>query len=340
MSKHNVNPQDYGWQYTGQNTNSRVEFYQRDGAKMDYYPTTGEAPSPQVSMIPRMGCWDARKERRTRGANSNVGSDHVLPQSPQARLNCAPPLSAGTVKTSMEHPTQGKTQMFRRDLNVRHSRGTARTPVSKRPRNTACTAFLHSWCSASNFHVTRRHCTVLEKSLKSTTARLASASCPPHRESVSTWPVPLQDADFARVCENPRSHTGAGRLRQLAPHARPHPTHRGSPHPPGTDAIHTPLAMPTPSILEHPNTHTHRHVRVSASSYRHVQYSVEAKDTIRDLRICHTHATPHPSICMSLHTCTHTPPPPPPPRGAHLYVHSSSIVRCGVWGMGVCGVYT
>ena len=53
-----------GWQQTGHNTQSRVEFYTRpDGVKMDYYPTTG------------------------------------------------------TVKTSLQHPTQGATQMFRRDLS-------------------------------------------------------------------------------------------------------------------------------------------------------------------------------------------------------------------------------
>jgi hypothetical protein len=40
MSK--PNPQDYGWQYQGRNEQSRVEFYQRDGVKMDYYYTTGK----------------------------------------------------------------------------------------------------------------------------------------------------------------------------------------------------------------------------------------------------------------------------------------------------------
>ncbi|BDA50686.1 hypothetical protein COCOBI_16-3620 [Coccomyxa sp. Obi] len=63
-AKHNVNPADYGWTYQGSNAQSRVEYWQNDqGAKMDYYPTTG------------------------------------------------------TVKTSMEHPYAGKTQMFRRDLS-------------------------------------------------------------------------------------------------------------------------------------------------------------------------------------------------------------------------------
>ncbi|KAK9807409.1 hypothetical protein WJX73_001632 [Symbiochloris irregularis] len=62
---HQANPSDYGWQYQGSNAQSRVEFYQHptNGAKLDYYPTTG------------------------------------------------------TVKTSLDHPTQGKTQMFRRDLD-------------------------------------------------------------------------------------------------------------------------------------------------------------------------------------------------------------------------------
>ncbi|GMH34316.1 hypothetical protein BSKO_02150 [Bryopsis sp. KO-2023] len=63
MSKHNANPQDYGWTYQGSNQQSRVDFYERDGVKMDYYPTTG------------------------------------------------------TTKTSMDHPTQGNTQMFRRNLD-------------------------------------------------------------------------------------------------------------------------------------------------------------------------------------------------------------------------------
>lgn len=60
---HKADPQDHGWQYQGNNKQSRVEFYERDNVKMDYYPTTG------------------------------------------------------TVKTSMDHPSQGHTQMFRRDLD-------------------------------------------------------------------------------------------------------------------------------------------------------------------------------------------------------------------------------
>lgn len=63
MSKHNVNPQDYGWKYQGSNETSKVDFYQRGDVKMDYYHSTG------------------------------------------------------TVKTSMQHPAQGNTQMFRRNLN-------------------------------------------------------------------------------------------------------------------------------------------------------------------------------------------------------------------------------
>ena len=40
--KHNVNPADHGWTYQGSNAQSRVEYWQNDqGAKMDYYPTTG-----------------------------------------------------------------------------------------------------------------------------------------------------------------------------------------------------------------------------------------------------------------------------------------------------------
>ncbi|CAL5229430.1 g12752 [Coccomyxa viridis] len=60
---HKANPADAGWTYQGSNAQSRVDFYEKDGCKMDYYPTTG------------------------------------------------------TVKTSMSHPTQGNTQMFRRDLD-------------------------------------------------------------------------------------------------------------------------------------------------------------------------------------------------------------------------------
>ena len=50
------------WTYQGSNAQSRVDYWQKDGVKLDYYPTTG------------------------------------------------------TAKTSMDHPSQGKTQMFRRDL--------------------------------------------------------------------------------------------------------------------------------------------------------------------------------------------------------------------------------
>ncbi|KAF6262494.1 hypothetical protein COO60DRAFT_1293389 [Scenedesmus sp. NREL 46B-D3] len=60
---HNANPAQYGWTYQGSNQASKVEFYEKDGVKMDYYYTTG------------------------------------------------------TMKTSMDHPNQGKTQMFRRHLD-------------------------------------------------------------------------------------------------------------------------------------------------------------------------------------------------------------------------------
>ncbi|CAK0787217.1 hypothetical protein CVIRNUC_010433 [Coccomyxa viridis] len=60
---HDVNPANAGWTYQGGNAQSRVEYWAKDGCKMDYYPTTG------------------------------------------------------TVKTSMDHPSQGKTQMFRRGLD-------------------------------------------------------------------------------------------------------------------------------------------------------------------------------------------------------------------------------
>jgi hypothetical protein len=41
MSHHKTNPVDHGWTYKGGNSQSRVEFYERNGVKMDYYPTTG-----------------------------------------------------------------------------------------------------------------------------------------------------------------------------------------------------------------------------------------------------------------------------------------------------------
>jgi len=39
-SSHRVEPTDYGWTYQGCNEGAKVEYYQRDGVKMDYYPTT------------------------------------------------------------------------------------------------------------------------------------------------------------------------------------------------------------------------------------------------------------------------------------------------------------
>ena len=38
---HKSNPADAGWTYQGSNAQSRVDFYEKDGCKMDYYPTTG-----------------------------------------------------------------------------------------------------------------------------------------------------------------------------------------------------------------------------------------------------------------------------------------------------------
>ncbi|KAA6425571.1 MAG: hypothetical protein FRX49_04468 [Trebouxia sp. A1-2] len=60
----NYDPAADGWTHTGSNDKSRVDFYERDNTRMDYYPTTG------------------------------------------------------TVKTSMNHPAQGPTQMFRRGLDA------------------------------------------------------------------------------------------------------------------------------------------------------------------------------------------------------------------------------
>eukprot|EP00884_Botryococcus_braunii_P019372 jgi/Botrbrau1/6118/Bobra.331_2s0013.1 len=76
MSHHKANPSDYGWTYQGSNEQSRVDFYQRDGVKMDYYYTTG------------------------------------------------------TTKTSMNHPTQGNTQMFRQNLSEQAFRDVCNNPRS------------------------------------------------------------------------------------------------------------------------------------------------------------------------------------------------------------------
>jgi hypothetical protein len=96
MSKHYANPQDYGWQYQGYNAQSRVAFYSNnEGVKMDYY----YSDRPQFcALLPApLTC---------RHALAGPHGD-VLPS----------PAATGTVKTSMDHPTAGKTQMFRRDLD-------------------------------------------------------------------------------------------------------------------------------------------------------------------------------------------------------------------------------
>ena len=38
---HNGIPANAGWTYQGGNAQSRVEYWAKDGCKMDYYPTTG-----------------------------------------------------------------------------------------------------------------------------------------------------------------------------------------------------------------------------------------------------------------------------------------------------------
>lgn len=40
-SVHSSKPTEHGWTYTGSNQTSRVEFYEKDNVRMDYYPTTG-----------------------------------------------------------------------------------------------------------------------------------------------------------------------------------------------------------------------------------------------------------------------------------------------------------
>ena len=37
---HGNDPSNSGWTHTGSNANSRVDFYEKDGTHMDYYPTT------------------------------------------------------------------------------------------------------------------------------------------------------------------------------------------------------------------------------------------------------------------------------------------------------------
>lgn len=37
---HSYNPSSDGWTHTGSNIASRVDFYEKGGARMDYYPTT------------------------------------------------------------------------------------------------------------------------------------------------------------------------------------------------------------------------------------------------------------------------------------------------------------
>jgi hypothetical protein len=44
----NRNPSDHGWQQTGENTDSRVRFYEKDNVKMDYYYTTGTVKTSMV----------------------------------------------------------------------------------------------------------------------------------------------------------------------------------------------------------------------------------------------------------------------------------------------------
>lgn len=48
MSKHTPNPQDFGWKPTGANEQSKVAFYEKEGVKMDYYPSTGETHAIQA----------------------------------------------------------------------------------------------------------------------------------------------------------------------------------------------------------------------------------------------------------------------------------------------------
>lgn len=99
---HQTKPSQHGWTKTGENATSRVEFYQKDNVKMDYYPTTGKRfiVSPWPSAITL---------RETFFYTTNAHSKKA-----KLLMLFAP---IGTVKTSMNHPSQGSTQMFRRDLS-------------------------------------------------------------------------------------------------------------------------------------------------------------------------------------------------------------------------------
>ncbi len=86
----NYNPAANGWTHTGSNDNSRVDFYEKGNTRMDYYPTTVRG------FIKHRLCL-------------------LLSMSPQLKKKrCL----QGTVKTSMNHPAQGPTQMFRRGLDA------------------------------------------------------------------------------------------------------------------------------------------------------------------------------------------------------------------------------
>jgi len=55
--RHNVHPVNAGWTYKGSNAQSRVDFYEKDGCRMDYYPTTGIARVLHLQHLQRSLSW-------------------------------------------------------------------------------------------------------------------------------------------------------------------------------------------------------------------------------------------------------------------------------------------
>jgi hypothetical protein len=174
---HNPNPAQYGWNYQGSNQASKVEFYEKDGVKMDYYYTTGKDLYQSISTFGalRTGIqhimhstvrWHGavawlrkphhgvgrllvanpatvhvqlgaaiRSSMHTSGSISHWSGAALLSSSKSCHIpsaharmpivcllltaaaSTAVVRAAGTVKNSMDHPSQGKTQMFTRDLD-------------------------------------------------------------------------------------------------------------------------------------------------------------------------------------------------------------------------------
>lgn len=104
QAHHQTNPALFGWCYQGCNPQSRVEFWQHpSGVKLDYYPSGlgGMRGGVASSCAARRACGLCAPSRP-----DTIRCCTILAPAPP-RL----PLPAtGTVKTSMDHPVQGKTQ--------------------------------------------------------------------------------------------------------------------------------------------------------------------------------------------------------------------------------------